>query len=77
LKIDNRKSGGGLLVTLWPGRKRISADLGRRSIQGTFHTDPRLVEDVGIDHCGAHVFVTKQLLHRADIMSVLEQMRRK
>jgi len=34
------------------------------------------VEDVSVDHCGAHVSVAEQLLDGSDVLSVLQQMSR-
>lgn len=31
------------------------------------------IEDMGVDHCRAHIFVAKQLLHRADIVAIFQQ----
>jgi hypothetical protein len=39
------------------------------------HTQTAAIQDVSVDHRGAHVGVTEQLLHSADVGARLEQMR--
>src|SRR5690242_16709369 len=46
----------------------------RRAVQRALDTEPRLVQNVGVNHGCAHVFVLQQLLHITDIATVLEQM---
>src|ERR1700726_1391297 len=46
------------------------------SIQRTSHTQPRLIQDVGIDHGGRYVLVPEKFLNGANIIAVLKQMRR-
>ena len=50
-------------------------DVGRwafSSIQRTSHTQPRLIQDVGINHRRRDILVAQQLLNRANVIPVLE-----
>jgi hypothetical protein len=64
-----------------PGTARVigfldNAQALRRSegVRRALHPLSATVEDVRVDHCGANVLVPKELLPRADIVPVLEQM---
>ena len=46
-------------------------------VSGALHAVPTPVEDVGVDHRRGDIAVPKQLLHRPDVVSGFEQMRRK
>ena len=46
----------------------------RLIIQRTGNDHTRFIERVGVDHCRGHIFVTQQLLHGANIISILQQM---
>jgi hypothetical protein len=46
-------------------------------IQRTLHPDSRPVQHVRVNHRGAHVLVTKKFLNRANVVAMLEQVRRK
>lgn len=46
-------------------------------IQRTPHRDPRLIEDVGVDHRCGDIGVAEEFLHRPDVIAVLKQMSRK
>ncbi len=46
-------------------------------VQRTAHADPRLVENVSVNHSRGHVLVTQQLLHCSDVITVFEEVRRK
>ena len=48
-----------------------------QSIQRASDSQARLVHQVGIDLGRRHILVAQQFLHRADIRSPLQQMRRK
>jgi hypothetical protein len=37
----------------------------------------RLIQNMSIDHRGTHILVTKQLLHRPDIVTISQKMRGK
>ncbi len=41
----------------------------RLSIEGAHHAAASAIEDVRIDHRGAHVLVAEKLLHRADVVA--------
>jgi hypothetical protein len=42
-------------------------------VDGTTHTQPSAIEDVGVDHRGFHIGVAEQFLHGADIVAGFEQ----
>ena len=44
------------------------------AIQRAFDCQAATLEHVGIDHGGAYIFVTEELLHGADVVAALEQM---
>ena len=46
------------------------------SIQRTLDSDARSIEHMRVDHRRAHVFVAKSFLHRADVVTIFEQMSR-
>jgi hypothetical protein len=41
-------------------------------IEWTFHSDARLVEHVRVNHGRAHIFVTKEFLHGANVVTALK-----
>ena len=45
-------------------------------IQRALHTDSRPIQHVRVNHRRAHIFVTQEFLHRADIVTASEQLRR-
>ena len=46
-------------------------------IERTPHTSPTALQDMGVDHRRADVFVSQQFLHRPNVVTVLQQMRGK
>ena len=48
---------------------------GREVVRGTADGEGSAVEDMGVDHRGADVVVTEELLHGADVVAVFEEMR--
>jgi hypothetical protein len=46
-------------------------------VRRAFDTTAAAVEDVGVDHRRSHLAVAEQFLHRANVVSRLQQMRRK
>lgn len=44
-------------------------------IQGAFHPSCAVAQHVSVDHRRRDVSMTKQLLHRADVVAALEQVR--
>ena len=54
----NRKWGKGLCLSV---------------VQGGFDRQAAALQDMGVDHGGADIFVTKQFLHGTDIIPILEQ----
>ena len=46
----------------------------RSPIEGTADTPGASVEDVGVDHRGADIFVAQQFLDCADVVAVIEEM---
>jgi|GEM_PF-3121723 len=52
-----------------------SADLLKKSIQRTLHSDPRSIQHMGVNHRRRDVAVPQQVLHRADICSAFQQVR--
>ena len=51
-------------------------DPGSGHVERAAHAQPAPVEDVGVDHRGGHFAVAEQLLHGADVVAGLEQVRR-
>lgn len=47
----------------------------RCDIQRAAHAKAGSVEDMSVNHCRAHVLVAEKLLHRADVVAVLQQVR--
>ena len=45
-------------------------------VQGAADAAAAAVEDMGVDHGGADVAVTQELLNRADVVAVFQEMRR-
>ena len=43
-------------------------------IQGAEHSAPSLVEHMRVNHGGAHIRMAEQLLHRANVVTRLQQM---
>jgi len=43
-------------------------------IQRAFHAFSPAIENMRVNHSGTDVFVVKQLLHRADIITILQEM---
>src|SRR5437773_9420710 len=39
------------------------------SIQRALHPDPRLIQDMGVDHRGTHIFVPEEYLHAANVVA--------
>ena len=48
-----------------------------RSVQRTADALAAAIEDMRINHCGAHIFVPQKLLDRSDIIPALRKMRGK
>ena len=48
---------------------------GRSVVGGAADGEGSAVEDMGVDHRGADVVVTEELLHGADVVAVFEEMR--
>ena len=48
---------------------------GREVVSGAADGEGSAVEDMGVDHRGADVVVTEELLHGADVVAVFEEMR--
>ena len=46
----------------------------RSAVEGAADAPGASIQDVGVDHRRAHVLVAEQLLHRADVVAVFEQM---
>ena len=46
-------------------------------VHGAFHTRPSLVQNMGINHSGLHVFMAEQRLDRTDIIIRLQKMQAK
>jgi hypothetical protein len=52
--------------------------LGRlRAIRRTAYSKRTPVQDMSVNHCGAHVMMTQEFLDRTDVVAILEQMSRK
>ena len=47
-----------------------------QSVRRAGNTSAAFVQNVGIDHCGTHIIVPQELLHRPDIITILKQLRR-
>ena len=47
------------------------------AVQRAFHSQPRLLHDVCVNHRRRHVLMAEQFLHRADVLTLLQQMRGK
>jgi hypothetical protein len=60
-----------------PSRQDAPRPALQQRIQRTAHPMPAAVQHVRIDHRRRHVRVPEQLLHRADVVARLQQMRRK
>lgn len=50
------------------------APQGAGSIQRATHGQAAALEDVGVDHGGAHVLVAEEFLHRTDVVAVFQEM---
>ena len=48
-----------------------------QAIQRASHSPPALVEHMRVDHCRAHILVPEQLLNRANVVTIFQQMGRK
>ena len=48
---------------------------GGASVMVNANTSRAEAEDVGVDHCGCHVAVAQKLLHCADVLAALQQVR--
>jgi len=46
-----------------------------KPVKRAVHTAPALVHYVRVDHRGLHARMSEQLLHRADVVAVFQQMR--
>ena len=55
-----------------PGGCEVSSTRVKRAVDPTSST----LQHVGIDHGGTHVLVPQEFLHRTDIVTVLQKMRR-
>ena len=58
----------------------LAGRIGRRfseaePVSRALYAAPSPIEDMGVDHGRADIRVPKQLLHRADVVTVLEQVR--
>jgi hypothetical protein len=51
----------------------VSGASSRAPVQRTCHATPAAVEDMCVDHGGAHVALAEQLLKRPDVVAILEQ----
>ncbi len=52
----------------------VSGASSRAPVQRTCHATPAAVEDMCVDHGGAHVAVAEQLLIRPDVVAILEHL---
>jgi hypothetical protein len=65
---------GRLITTAGCGRVRGS---GSKAVRRASHAPPSSIQDMGVDHGGLDIVVAEQLLDSADVVAVLDQMRRK
>ena len=58
------------IIPLWPTRRQADGE----SVHWASDSSPATVQDMGVYHRGAHVGVSEQLLNRADIVAIVQQM---
>ena len=51
----------------------LSRARGLQQVHRALHTPASTIEHVGVDHRGLHALVTKELLHRPDVVAVHQQ----
>ena len=51
---------------------RVGQPLAAERVRGAPYAQARPVEHVRVDHGGAHIFVTQQLLHSADVVALAQ-----
>ena len=57
-------------------KESFGADaFGSNQINRTFHAQARLLHDVNVNLCGREVSMPQQSLHRANVVTILQQMR--
>jgi len=71
---DTCERGGSLGTPIGKARRLTAAGTTDQPIRRARHPQRPAIQDVRIDHRRAHVLVAKQLLDRADVIAVLQQM---